>query len=106
MKINNVKIFEKEMPEDKRDIKTERVVKKLRELLKRKNISLVNSNSDKADLVIAVGGDGTFLRACRNENFSSEARVLNTFFNKKSLQALKMLNFFVKFLQKILRDFS
>lgn len=90
MKINNVKIFEKEMPEDKRDIKTERVVKKLRELLKRKNISLVNSNSDKADLVIAVGGDGTFLRACRNENFSSEAVFVGV--NTGTLGFLQDLN--------------
>ena len=41
-----------------------------------------------------------------NMKILTNARVLNTFFNKKSLQALKMLNFFVKFLQKILRDFS
>lgn len=59
--VKNVQIF------GKRDSKTDEIINKLTTLLIKKNITITDENPD---LLIAIGGDGTFLRACRETNFN------------------------------------
>lgn len=61
--INNIKIFSNKTP------KSARVENKLKKLLLKNNFNIVDKNPD---LVIAVGGDGAFLRMVKQENYNSE----------------------------------
>ena len=61
---NNIKSV---MFVSKREDRSNEIVHKLTYLLNSKNISITDKNPD---LLIAVGGDGTFLRACRETGFS------------------------------------
>ena len=69
---NNVKTFRLFVRSDKDDEKrkSQQIAETIRELNKRTAHPLIES--DNADLVIAIGGDGTFIDAVTSTNFSKE----------------------------------
>lgn len=62
-KINNIKLF------INHDDKSQKVAEKLSIELKKNQFNIVNNNYD---LVISIGGDGTFLHMVKEENFNNE----------------------------------
>lgn len=62
-KINNIKLF------INHDDKSKEVGEKLLVELKKKHFNIVDNNYD---LVISIGGDGTFLHMVKDENFNNE----------------------------------
>ena len=65
---NNIKTFKLFVRPDK---KSEEIADKIRYLNNQNSNPLIEA--DNADLIIAIGGDGTFIDAVTNTNFSKEA---------------------------------